>query len=185
MEKSKIKKIRAVDIASVSMLTALIAVCSWISIPIGNIPVTFQTFAVCTAVGILGRKKATAAVIVYLILGIAGLPVFSFFRGGISVLFSMSGGYAAGFVLLAFVSGLIIGKTERKIPFMMFGFITGLVCCYLFGSLWYMFIYMKNTGEIGFVTVLATCVLPYIIPDIIKLLLAAVVSKAVKKRVKI
>lgn len=183
MGKSENKKIKAVDIASVAMMTALIVVCSWICIPIGNIPVTFQTFAVCTSVGVLGMKKGTLSVIVYLVLGIVGLPVFSFFKGGIGALFGMTGGYALGFVLLAFIAGLIARNNGRKISVMIFGFFIGLVACYLFGSLWFMFVYMKNTGNVGFLAVLTTCVLPYIIPDIIKITLAAVVSKAVRKRI--
>lgn len=185
MGRSENKKIKAVDIASVAMMTALIVVCSWIYIPVGNIPVTLQTFAVCTAVGVLGMKKGTLAVVVYLVLGVVGLPVFSFFKGGIGALFSATGGYALGFVFLAFIAGFITRKSGRKISVMIFGFSIGLVACYLFGSLWFMFVYMKNTGNVGFLTVLTTCVLPYIIPDIIKVTIAAVVSKAVRKRIKL
>lgn len=177
--------IKAVDIASVAMMTALIVVCSWIYIPVGNIPVTLQTFAVCTSVGVLGMKKGTIAVIVYLVLGIVGLPVFSFFKGGIGALFGMTGGYVTGFVFLSFIAGIIIGKSGRKIPVMIFGFFIGLTICYLFGSLWFMLVYMKDTGTVGFLTVMTTCVLPYIIPDIIKITLAAVVSKAVRERIRI
>lgn len=177
--------IKAVDIASVAMMTALIVVCSWIYIPVGNIPVTLQTFAVCVSVGVLGMKKGTLAVIVYLVLGIVGLPVFSFFKGGVGALLSATGGYMFGFVFLAFIAGLIIQKSGRKIPVMIFGFLIGLVACYLFGSLWFMFVYMKDTGTVGFLTVLMTCVFPYIVPDAIKITLAAVVSKAVRERIRI
>lgn len=183
MKKSKNKKIKAVDIASVAMMTALIVICSWIYIPIGNIPITLQTFAVCASVGILGRGKGTLAVIVYLILGIAGLPVFSFFKGGIGALLGATGGYTVGFVFLAFIAGIIIDKFGRKMPVMIFGYLLGLIVCYLFGSLWFMHVYMKDTGTVGFLTVLTTCVFPYIIPDMIKLTFAAVVSKAVRKRI--
>lgn len=182
MEKSKIK---TTDIASVALMTALIVVCSWIYIPIGNIPITFQTFAVCFSAGVLGKWKGTLAVMVYLFLGIVGLPVFSFFRGGIGTLFGTTGGYVTGFVFLAFISGLIIGKSGRKISVMILAFFAGLIVCYLFGSVWFLFVYMKNTGTVGFLTVFTTCVLPYIIPDAIKITLAAVVSKKVRERIKI
>lgn len=185
MKKNKNRKIKAIDIASVAMMTTLIVICSWISIPVGNIPVTLQTFAVCAASGILGRKKGTLAVIIYLILGITGLPVFAFFKGGIGGLFGMTGGYVVGFVFLAFVAGFIIEKTRRKISVMIFAFLAGLLVCYLFGSLWFMYIYLKETGLSGFSAVLTSCVLPYIIPDIIKISLAAVVTASVRKRIKL
>ncbi len=185
MGKSEDKKIKAVDVASVAMMTALIVVCSWICIPIGNIPVTLQTFAVCAAVGILGRKKGTIAVVVYIILGIVGLPVFSFFKGGIGALFGVTGGYVVGFIFLAIIAGFITEKFRKNIPGMIFGFFAGLVFCYLFGSLWFLFVYMKDTETIGFLSVLTISVFPYIIPDIIKITLAAVVSEAVRKRIKL
>ena len=178
------KKIKAVDIVSVAMMTALIVVCSWIYLPIGNIPVTLQTFAVCAAVGIFGMKKGTLAVAVYLILGILGLPVFSFFKGGIGALFGATGGYTIGFVLFALISGVIINKS-KKIPVMILGFTIGLIVCYATGTLWFLFVYMKDTGMEGLITAITTCVLPFVIPDIIKIVLAAVVSDSVRKKVKL
>ena len=178
------KKIKAVDIVSVAMMTALIVICSWISIPVGNIPVTLQTFAVCAAVGIFGMKKGTLSVAVYLLLGIVGLPVFAFFKGGIGTLFGATGGYTLGFVLCAIISGLIINKS-RKIPVMISGFAIGLVACYVTGTLWFLFVYMKDTGTRGLITAITTCVLPFVIPDIIKIVLAAVVSDSVRKKVKL
>lgn len=179
------KKIKAVDIASVAMMTALIVICSWICIPIGNIPITLQTFAVCASVGILGRKKGTIAVVVYIILGIVGLPVFSFFKGGIGALFGVTGGYVIGFIFLAIIAGFIIEKFRKNIPFMIFGFFSGLLCCYFVGSLWFLFVYMKEAETAGFLTVMSVGVFPYIIPDMIKITLAAVVSGAVRKRIKL
>lgn len=178
------KKIKAVDIVSVAMMTALIVICSWVYIPIGNIPVTLQTFAVCVAVGIFGMKKGTLSVAVYLILGILGLPVFSFFKGGIGALFGATGGYTIGFVLCAFVSGFIISKS-KKIPVMIMGFAIGLIVCYAVGTLWFLFVYMKDTGAQGLVTALTACVFPFVIPDIIKIVLAAVVADSVRKKVKL
>ena len=178
------KKIKAVDIVSVAMMTALIVVCSWIYIPIGNIPVTLQTFAVCAAVGISGMKKGTLSVAVYLVLGILGLPVFSFFKGGIGALFGATGGYTIGFVFCALIAGLIINKS-KKIPVMIFGFAVGLLVCYVTGTLWFLFVYMKDTGTQGFITAFTTCVFPFVIPDIIKIVLAAVVSDSVRKKVKL
>lgn len=177
------KKIKAYDVVIIALMSALIAVCSFIAIPVGALPVTLQTFAVFVCVGILGKKRGTASVLVYVLLGIAGIPVFSGFQGGLSVLMGATGGYIIGFLPSVFVSGLIIEKTGRKIPFMIASFLAGMAICYICGIVWYIFIY--SDGKSDFVSAFTLCVLPYIIPDIIKITLAAAVSSAVRKRMKI
>lgn len=189
MEKSEEKKQRTKlsikDIVFISVTAALIAVCSWITIPLGDIPITFQFFAVFTAVGILGTKRSLLSVIVWILLGAVGIPVFSGFRGGIGVLFGTTGGYIIGFIFLTLVGGIIIDKFGKKTYVMCIGLFLGMIVCYAFGTAWYMLMYMKNTGSIGLTAVLGACVFPYIIPDLVKLGLAVIVSKAVSPRIKI
>ena len=176
------KKIKSYDIVITALMTALIAVCSLVAIPVGAVPVTLQTFAVFVAIGICGCKKGTVAVLLYILLGIVGLPVFSGFQSGIGVLAGPTGGYISGFLLSALVSGFIAEKTGRKIGFMILSFSAGLVICYLSGLLWY--IYVFSGGKADFASAFSLCVLPYIIPDGIKIILAAVVSKTVGERLK-
>lgn len=175
----KLKRGMAADIALMSLMTALIVVASWISIPFGIVPVTFQTFVIYVASALLGAKKAAVSVFVYLLLGVAGLPVFSGFRGGIGALFGATGGYVFGFVFVALIAGLIIGHFGKKIHVMCIAFFSGTLACYFVGTLWYVFVYMKGTGAAG---VIASCVLPFVVPDMLKTVAAAFVSKAVAER---
>ena len=177
------KKIKAYDIVIIALMTALIAVCSFIAIPVGALPVTLQTFAVFVCVGILGRKRGTISVLVYVLLGIIGIPVFSGFQGGLSVFMGATGGFIIGFLPAVFVSGTVLKKTSRKIPFMIAAFVAGLIICYIFGMLWYIFVF--SAGKADLVSSFSVCVLPYIVPDIIKITLAAVISTEVRKRIKL
>ena len=92
------------DLVYISILVVLITVCSWISIPL-TVPVTLQTFGVFTAVGLLGGKRGTLAVLVYILMGAIGIPVFSGFTGGIGILAGTTGGYIAGFLFPLLLCG--------------------------------------------------------------------------------
>ncbi len=169
----------ATDVALISLMTALTVVSAWVSIPFGVVPVTLQTFVIYVSSALLGTKKSTVSVLVYLLLGCVGLPVFSGFRGGFGVLLGATGGYVAGFVLIALISGFIINRYGKRIHVMIIAFLTGTVMCYLAGTLWYVFVYLEGKGTEG---VLSACVLPFVIPDILKITAAAFVSEAVGKR---
>lgn len=181
----KKKKKNLIDMALIAMMAALIAVCSWISIPVGEIPITLQTFAVFVAVGLLGMKRGLLSVVVYILLGAVGVPVFAGFKGGIGALFGTTGGYIVGFLFLALIAGLILDKFGKKVYVMIIALALGLLVCYAFGTAWFMVIYMKNTGPVGLMTVLGWCVFPYIIPDLVKMALAIAITKAVSLRIKI
>lgn len=176
-------KIKASDIAVVALMTAITVICALVSVHVGTIPVTLQTFAVCVAVGILGCKRGVACTALYLLLGLAGLPVFSGFQGGIGALLGPTGGYAIGFIPFALISGILIEKFGRKISVLLLSFATGLLFCYLIGTVWFIVVYSDGKADILYV--LSICVFPYIFPDALKLTLAAVVTKSVSERIKI
>lgn len=180
---SKKQKNRTVDIVMISLMAAIIAVCSWISIPVGSVPVTLQTFAVAVCGAILGHKKGTIAVIIYILLGIMGLPVFSLFRSGIGVITGATGGYMLGFVFISLIGGFFAEKFRDKIFLHFTGMCIGLIMCYALGTVWYLFVYLGDTGSTGLSAVLAACVLPYVIPDLIKISLACIISRSVKLRI--
>ena len=98
------------DIVYIAVFAVIMAICSWISIPT-TVPFTLQTFGVFIAVGILGGKRGTLAVLVYIILGAIGVPVFSGFTGGVGILVGTTGGYIIGFLFSALVMWLM-----EKIP---------------------------------------------------------------------
>ena len=177
-------KFKTIDMAVIAMFCALIAVCAWISIP-ATVPFTLQTFAIFLAVGVLGGKKGTIAVLVYLVLGIIGAPVFAGFKGGIGTLFGSTGGYIAGFLLAALTMWAF-----EKIPckkrwiILILSMIAGLCVCYAFGTAWFIKVYSAEKSPIGLKTALMWCVVPYIIPDLVKISLAFVLSGRISKLIK-
>ena len=156
-------KIRTYDMAYIAVFTVLIAICSWISIPTA-IPFTLQTFAIFLSVSVLGGKRGTMAVLLYVLLGAIGLPVFSGFTGGIGI-------------IIMWLMESIFGK---KLMVQALSMVLGLFACYAAGTMWFMSVYMKSTGPIGLTTVLGWCVVPFIIPDIIKIALALTLSKTLR-----
>ena len=169
------------DIVYMSVFTAMISICSWISIP-ASIPFTLQTMGVFTTVGLLGGKRGTLTILTYILLGAIGVPVFAGFTGGVSVLLGTTGGYIIGFLLSALLMwGIetIMGRNQIVLAFSM---IAGLIVCYVFGTAWFMLIYTQHSGVIGLSTVLGLCVIPFIIPDLIKIGVALFLTNRLKKR---
>lgn len=171
MSKSTTTRMKTLDMAYVAMFAAIIAVCSWISIP-ATVPFTLQTFGVFLAVGVLGGKRGTMAVLTYLLLGMIGVPVFSGFAGGIGYMLGSTGGYIVGFIFTALTMWLMESLFGKKRWVLTFSMLLGILVCYVFGTVWFMWVYANNTGEIGWWTALLWCVVPYIIPDVLKILLA-------------
>ena len=155
---------------------AVLAICAWISVPT-TVPFTLQTFGVFCLLSLLGGRRGTLAILVYILLGLIGVPVFSGFRGGAGVLFGTTGGYILGFLLSGLLYRALEGtfrNRENKNAATVFELLTmaaGLLLCYAFGTLWFMAVYSKNTGAIGLGAALSWCVLPFILPDAIKLAL--------------
>lgn len=178
------KRMKTADMAYIAMFTAIMAVCSWISIP-AMVPFTLQTFGVFLAVGVLGGKRGTLSILVYLLLGAAGVPVFAGFSGGPSVLFGNTGGYIIGFLFSALVMWVMEQFLGKKRGVLALSMLLGLLVCYIFGTAWFMFIYGKNTGEIGLMTALGWCVFPYIIPDLLKIALALAICKRLAGAIRI
>ena len=174
------KGFQAIDLAYVAVCAALMAVCSWISIP-AAVPFTLQTFAVFCSLGFLGGKRGTAAILVYLLLGAVGVPVFAGFSGGIGILFGTTGGYLLGFILMGLVYwlGERLNMDSRNIRII--SMILGLLLCYAFGTAWFMFVYARQTGAIALGTALAWCVVPFLLPDLVKMALALLLSGRLRK----
>ena len=168
------------DLAYAAVCAALMAVCSWISIP-ATVPFTLQTFAVFCTLGLLGGKRGTAAILVYLLLGALGVPVFAGFSGGIGILFGTTGGYLLGFILMGLVYwiGERLSRDSRGIRIV--SMILGLLLCYAFGTAWFMHVYARQSGAIALGTALAWCVVPFLLPDLVKLALALLLSDRLRK----
>ena len=169
-------KMTTKDMARIALFAVVIAICSWLSIP-ATIPFTLQTFGIFLTVAVLGGKRGSLAVLLYLLMGLVGLPVFAGFSGGLGVLLGTTGGYIVGFLLSALVMwGMerFLGKRRWVLALSM---LLGLVVCYAFGTIWFLQVYASKTGPIGLWTALGWCVFPYIIPDLLKIALALILSQ--------
>ncbi len=164
------------DMVYIAVFAVLMAICSWISIPMA-VPFTLQTFGVFLAVGVLGGKRGTLAIVVYVLLGAIGIPVFAGFTGGIGIILSNTGGYIIGFIFSALAMWAMETLLGKKTWVLAVSMIAGLIICYAFGTVWFMYVYGKNMGAVGVATVLGWCVIPFIIPDIVKIVLALALSK--------
>lgn len=158
------------DMALCALFAALLSVCAWICIPIGDISFTMQTFGVFLTLGLLGGKRGTLAILTYLLLGAVGLPVFSGFQGGAGTLLGVTGGYIVGFLAWGLVYWLLTGLFASKLR--LIAMLAGLLTCYGFGSVWFYVLYLHNGGTVGIALILSKCVLPYLLPDLLKLALA-------------
>ena len=159
------------NIVYIALFAVLLAVCSWISIPTA-IPFSLQTLGVFLAVGLLGGRRGTLAVLVYILMGAVGIPVFSQFTGGVGILLGTTGGYIIGFLFSAFVMWAMEAALGKKPWVLALSMILGLIVCYAFGTAWFMVVYARTTGAIGLGTALTWCVVPYLIPDAVKIVLA-------------
>lgn len=167
---------KTLDMVYIALVAVVMAICSWIVVPMA-VPFTLQTFGVFLAVLLLGGKRGTLAVLLYILMGAVGLPVFSGFRGGLGALLGYTGGYISGFFLLALTMWFFEAHWGKGVWIRRISMMLGLILCYAFGTVWYVVVYAKNVGKIGAATVLLSCVVPFVIPDILKMMLATTVSK--------
>ena len=170
---------KAKNLARCGLFTAILAVCAWISIPFGDMVITLQTFGVFLTLGLLGGKRGSIAIGVYLLLGAVGAPVFSGFRGGLGALLGTTGGYIFGLMLTALCYWLLTSRTDTS-PIRLTAMILGLLLCYACGSFWYLSQYL-SAGSATLGAVLLKCVVPYLIPDAIKLTLAWLMTAKLKR----
>ena len=157
------------NMVAASLFAALIMVCAWLAVPIPPVGFTLQTFGILLALGLLGGRWGSASIALYLLLGMVGLPVFSGFRGGAAALLDPTGGFLWGFL----AAGLSYWALQRlgKLTAM----IVAQLVCYGCGCWWFS-VYTGSSGILGAILV---CVVPYLVPDGIKLTLAWLLSRRI------
>ena len=173
-------KMKTYDMVCIAIFAVLMAVCSWIAIPTA-VPFTLQTFGLFLTVGVLGGKRGTFAILIFILLGAVGIPVFSGFTGGLGILFGTTGGYIIGFLF----SGLAMWGMEkligRKTWVLVLSMILAMTVYFAFGTAWFMVVYARTVGPIGLSAVLGWCVVPFIIPDLLKRALALMLSGRLRR----
>lgn len=184
-ERKKRNSSAAKDICYIAMFVAVMTVCSWISVFVGSIPITFQTLGVCLTAGMLGAKRGVIAIGSYIALGLCGAPVFAGFTGGFAKLAMPTGGYIIGFVLTALLCGFasdFVGENfgKRKSAFFGVMCLFGVMACYAVGMVWFM-LYVNSHGTASLWAAFVSCVLPYFPFDFIKIGVAVLLVRKLKK----
>ena len=183
---------RTKSMAFVALTIAIMAVCAWVTVPLGPVPITLQMFGVSFAILALRPKECVAAVAGYLALGALGVPVFSSMRGGIGVLMGPTGGYLIGYLFGAALAviALMFARKALKLDARAAGhgplaFVIELVCCLLFVAVSYLCgwaQFMAVTGTEPVAAFMAT-VAPFVVLDFIKVAVAVMVARAVRTAV--
>ncbi len=171
-------RISARTVAFTALLAAVICALAPWTIPLGPIPLSLASLGVYFASCVLDCKHGTAATVVYVLLGAAGMPVFSGGRGGFGVIAGPTGGYIIGYIFLALAGGLLIdlfGKEKRAWVYPL-AMIAGTVVLYAFGTGWYMI-----ATDAGFLPALAVCVLPFLAGDAVKIAAATAAGFNVRR----
>ena len=156
-------------ITTIALMTAVIAVCSWISIPT-TIPFTLQLMGVFLTLKVLGAKDGLISICIYILMGVIGLPVFASFNSGVGTLLGPTGGFIVGFIAIG-ITYIVFPKFQDVI---------GLILCYSCGILWFCYVSMGTIDAEGIISSLTICVVPFVIPDIIKIVVANIITKRIK-----
>ena len=135
------------------------------------IPLTFATLVIYVAGGALDWKCSTLAVVIYVLLGAVGLPVFSNFEGGFHKIAGMTGGYIIGYIPCVLTIGVIVKTFKNKIWSYAMGMVIGTVLLYTCGTAWFIF----QTGN-SLPAALTLCVIPFLPGDAMKIIIACVVA---------
>lgn len=168
------------QLTRIGLMTAIICIVGPFSIPIplSPVPLSLTTLAIYLAIFVLGMKLGVCSCVLYLLLGVIGLPVFSGFSGGFSRLVGPTGGYLIGFLFLALIMGFFVEHFSENLPLILVGILLGTAVCYLFGALW-----LAKQTNLHLTTALAIGVLPYLPGDTIKIIIAVILGPKLQKNI--
>lgn len=173
------KSLSIQQLAVIGVMTAVTCILAPLSIPIGPVPISFTNLAIYISLYVLGVKLGTLSYVVYLLIGLVGVPVFSSFTSGPAKLFGPTGGYLIGFILMAVIAGIFIDKFINKMYLCFIGMLLGTAVCYLLGTLW-----LAYLGNLTFQQALAAGVIPFIPGDVIKMVLAMLIGPQLRRQLK-
>lgn len=176
--KKREEKSNTKEMALIGVMTAIICIMGPLSLPIGPVPLSMGTLAIYFAVYVLGMKKGVISCLIYLLIGLVGIPVFSSFSCGPAKLLGPTGGYLIGYIFLALICGFVIDKTDNM--FICFlGMLLGTSVLYAFGTAW-----LAYSAKMTFPQALAAGVLPFIAGDAAKMAIAVITGQQVKRRLR-
>ena len=165
------------QMAIIGVMTAVTCVLSPFSLPIGPVPISLATLAIYFSVYVIGMKKGLISCLIYLLLGLVGVPVFSGFGSGPAKLFGPTGGYLIGYFFIVLIAGIFIDRYTDKIYLCLLGMVLGTAVLYLLGTAW-----LAYQAHMTFHAALAAGVIPFIPGDIAKMLIAALAGPQIRKQ---
>lgn len=177
LQSKKINGLPLRDMTATAVFTALLCILAPMSVPIGPVPISLTNLVIYLSLYILGMKKGTISYLLYMLIGIIGLPVFSGFTGGPAKLLGPTGGYLVGFIFITLMGGFVIERLKEKYILHFAAFVVSTAVCYAFGTVWFVYL-MKCT----FAYALTVCVFPFIIVDLCKMILAIIFGNIIRKR---
>lgn len=160
-----------------ALFAAIIGILAQITIPFPLVPITGQTLAIGLAATILGSRFGTLSVIVYLAIGLAGVPVFAQFSSGFSTLFGPTGGYLIGFIPAAYFIGWYLEKTSFHFGHALISNIIGMILTLLIGTAW-----LKVAAHLSWTGAFTGGFAPFLIVGFIKAVISAWIGITVRKR---
>ena len=169
-------KLSVPQLTVIGVMAAVICILAPFSIPIGVVPISFTNLAVYIAIYVLGSRKGTISYLIYLLIGLVGVPVFSGFTSGPGKLFGPTGGYLIGFAFMALISGIFIDRFSNKMYLCFVGMVLGTAVCYLLGTIW-----LAYQAGLSFQSALAAGVVPFIPGDLIKIVIATIIGPQMRK----
>ena len=163
----------------VALMAAVISIIAPISIviPLSPVPISLGTFIILLNVFVLGGKYGTISTLIYILLGFIGLPVFTGWTGGVSKVLGPTGGYIIGYIWLSFVTGLFVDKHYSNVALCFVGMIIGTLLLYIFGTIW-----LANVTHMTFIEALFAGVVPFIVGDIVKMVLASIIGRTIREK---
>ncbi|MGN0299129.1 MAG: biotin transporter BioY [Lachnospiraceae bacterium] len=180
------RNLKVYQMAIIALFTAVACIIGPMSIPIGTVPVSFTIMVMYLSVVIQGWKSAELSCIIYLLLGAVGVPVFSAYGAGLGKLLGPTGGYLIGYLLMIPVIGIFMNLAEKigekkytPVYFIItfIGMVLGTAVAYALGTAWYMVVMKVNLGA-----ALASCVMPFIGFDLVKIVIALAVGSFITKQ---
>ena len=176
-QNSTISRSKTYEITITALMTAVTCILAPMSIPIGPVPISFTNLAIYLSLYLLGWKKGTISYLIYLLIGLVGIPVFSIFTSGPGKLFGPTGGYLIGFIPLALIAGFFIDHFRNKKALCFLGMILGTAVCYALGTAW-----LAVQAHMGFQAALMAGVIPFLPGDFIKMILALLIAPQIRKQ---
>lgn len=166
------------EMAVTALFTAVTCLLAPLSIQIGPVPISFTNLVIYISIYVLGWKRAAVSYLLYLLLGMAGLPVFSGFAGGVAKLAGPTGGYLVGFLFMILMSGFFLERFAESKFLCGLGMLFGMAVTYAFGTFWF-----ACSMQAGIAETLIICVYPFLPFDVIKIVVAAMVGAKIKRRI--